>query len=107
MHIVENYNLINKSVQSYDKKVTLIVVSKNQDLDSINLLIKKNHFDFGENRVQEAILKWKNLMLINSQLNLHLIGKLQSNKSTINLDLQSGLYFIAIGNRVAKIKVIN
>ena len=81
MHIVENYNLINKSVQSYDKKVTLIVVSKNQDLDSINLLIKKNHFDFGENRVQEAILKWKNLMLINSQLNLHLIGKLQSNKA--------------------------
>jgi len=81
MHIVENYNLINKSVQSYDKKVTLIVVSKNQDLDSINLLIKKNHFDFGENRVQEAILKWKNLILINSQLNLHLIGKLQSNKA--------------------------
>ncbi len=34
-------------------------------------------------------------------------GKLQSNKSTINLDLQSGLYFIAIGNRVAKIQVIN
>lgn len=81
MHIVENYNLINKSVQSYDKKVTLIVVSKNQDLDSINLLIKKNHFDFGENRVQEAILKWKNLILINPQLNLHLIGKLQSNKA--------------------------
>ena len=81
MHIVENYNLINKSVQSYDKKVTLIVVSKNQDLDSINLLIKKNHFDFGENRVQEAILKCKNLILINSQLNLHLIGKLQSNKA--------------------------
>ena len=81
MHIIENYNLINKSVQSYDKKVTLIVVSKNQDLDSINLLIKKNHFDFGENRVQEAILKWKNLILINPQLNLHLIGKLQSNKA--------------------------
>ena len=81
MHIVENYNLINKTVQSYAKKVTLIVVSKNQDLDSINLLIKKNHFDFGENRVQEAILKWKNLILINPQLNLHLIGKLQNNKA--------------------------
>jgi len=81
MHIVENYNLINKTVQSYAKKVTLIVVSKNQDLDSINLLIKKNHFDFGENRVQEAILKWKNVILINPQLNLHLIGKLQSNKA--------------------------
>ncbi len=81
MHIIENYNLINKSVQSYAKKVTLIVVSKNQNLDSINLLIKKNHLDFGENRVQEAILKWKNLILINPNLNLHLIGKLQSNKA--------------------------
>lgn len=81
MHIIENYNLINKTVQSYAKKVTLIVVSKNQDLDSINFLIKKNHFDFGENRVQEAILKWKNVILINPQLNLHLIGKLQSNKA--------------------------
>ena len=34
-------------------------------------------------------------------------GKLQSNKSTLNLDLQSGIYFLAIGNRVAKIQVIN
>jgi len=34
-------------------------------------------------------------------------GKLQSNKSTINLDLQSGIYFLAIGNRVAKIQVNN
>jgi pyridoxal phosphate enzyme (YggS family) len=81
MHIIENYNLINKSVQSYTKKITLVVVSKNQNLDSINLLIKKNHLDFGENRVQEAILKWKNLILINPKLNLHLVGKLQSNKA--------------------------
>jgi pyridoxal phosphate enzyme (YggS family) len=81
MHIIENYNLINKSVQSYAKKITLVVVSKNQNLDSINLLIKKNHLDFGENRVQEAILKWKNLILTNPNLNLHLVGKLQSNKA--------------------------
>ena len=81
MHIIENYNLINKSVQSYAKKVTLVVVSKNQNLDNINLLIKKNHLDFGENRVQEAILKWKNLILTNPNLSLHLVGKLQSNKA--------------------------
>ncbi len=58
----------------------LIVVTKNQQLDSINFLIKAHHFDFGENRVQEAYLKWKNLISTNSQLKLHLIGKLQSNK---------------------------
>jgi pyridoxal phosphate enzyme (YggS family) len=40
-----------------------------------------NHFHFGENRVQEASLKWKNLIYNNSNLKLHLIGKLQSNKA--------------------------
>jgi pyridoxal phosphate enzyme (YggS family) len=36
---------------------------------------------FGENRVQDASLKWKNLILENLKLKLHLIGKLQSNKA--------------------------
>ena len=36
---------------------------------------------FGENRVQDASLKWKNLILENLELKLHLIGKLQSNKA--------------------------
>ena len=81
MHLLENYNSIHNLVQSYSKKITLIVVSKNQPIDKINSFIEANHFDFGENRVQEAMLKWKNLILINPKLNLHLIGKLQSNKA--------------------------
>ena len=81
MYIIENYNNVFKSVQSLSKNTSLIVVTKNQDLNSINLLIKANHINFGENRVQEALLKWKNLILINPQLKLHLIGKLQSNKA--------------------------
>ena len=81
MHLLENYNSINNLVQSYSKKITLIVVSKNQPIDKINSFIEANHFHFGENRVQEAMLKWKNLILINPKLNLHLIGKLQSNKA--------------------------
>ena len=81
MHLLENYNSINNLVQSYSKKITLIVVSKNQPIDKINSFIEANHFDFGENRVQEAMLKWKNLILSNPKLNLHLVGKLQSNKA--------------------------
>ena len=81
MHLLENYNSINNLVQSYSKKIKLIVVSKNQPIDKINSFIEANHFDFGENRVQEAMLKWKNLILSNPKLNLHLIGKLQSNKA--------------------------
>jgi len=81
MHLIKNYNLINKSIQSHSRKVTLIVVTKNQGTSKITSLIEANHFDYGENRVQDAVLKWKNLILGNSQLKLHLIGKLQSNKA--------------------------
>ena len=81
MFIIKNYNRIHNSIQSLDKNAKLIVVTKNQNLDKINLLINSNHLDFGENRIQEASLKWKNLILRNSQLRLHLIGKLQSNKA--------------------------
>jgi pyridoxal phosphate enzyme (YggS family) len=81
MFIIKNYNSIANSVQSLSKKSTLIVVTKNQGLDKINLLIKMKHLDFGENRVQEASSKWKDLISNNLQIKLHLIGKLQSNKA--------------------------
>jgi len=80
MSIIKNYNDIFNSIQSVSKKTELIVVTKNQPIDNINLLINLNHLHFGENRVQEALLKWKHL-IFNSNLKLHLIGKLQSNKA--------------------------
>ena len=81
MFIIKNYINIFNSIQSLSKKTTLVVVTKNQQLNNINLLIKANHLHFGENRVQDASLKWKDLILENLQLKLHLIGKLQSNKA--------------------------
>ena len=60
---------------------SLIVVTKGQLFEKIDIIIKSNHFDFGENRVQEAIIKWKNKIIIYPKLKLHLIGKLQSNKA--------------------------
>ena len=81
MYILKNYNHISNSVKSFSSKVTLVVVTKNQKLDNINPLIDANHYNFGENRVQEASLKWKSLILNNPKLRLHLIGKLQSNKA--------------------------
>ena len=81
MNIIKNYNSIFNSIKLLSKKTTLIVVTKNQELNKINLLINAKHFDFGENRVQEATFKWKNLISTNTQLKLHLIGKLQSNKA--------------------------
>ena len=81
MSIIENYKHILSLINSLSKKTKLIVVTKNQNLDKINLIIEQGQKDFGENRVQEAIVKWKALLLDNNDLNLHLIGKLQSNKA--------------------------
>jgi hypothetical protein len=79
--ILDNYTKVLNSVKILSQKVKLIVVTKNQDINKINFIISKEHEHFGENRVQEASIKWRNLISINPKLKLHLIGKLQSNKA--------------------------
>ena len=81
MSALKNYNIISNSIKNLSQKTTLIVVTKNQQVQKIEPLIKASHLDYGENRVQEASLKWKELILNNSNIRLHLIGKLQSNKA--------------------------
>jgi len=87
MQVLNNFLLVKSNIARHSSKAKLIVVTKNQQSDSINFLIKARHFDFGENRVQEAYLKWKNLISTNTQLKLHLIGKLQSNKAKEAFDI--------------------
>jgi pyridoxal phosphate enzyme (YggS family) len=87
MQVLNNFLLVKSNIARHSSKAKLIVITKNQQLDSINFLIKAHHFDFGENRVQEAYLKWKNLISANPQLKLHLIGKLQSNKAKDAFDI--------------------
>jgi pyridoxal phosphate enzyme (YggS family) len=58
----------------------IIAVSKTQPMSTILPLINYGHIDYGENKVQEAIRKWENIKPDFSHLNLHMIGKLQSNK---------------------------
>jgi pyridoxal phosphate enzyme (YggS family) len=79
--ILHNYSKVLNSVKILSQKVELIVVTKNQDINKINFIISKEHEHFGENRVQEASIKWRNLIFTNPKLKLHLIGKLQSNKA--------------------------
>jgi pyridoxal phosphate enzyme (YggS family) len=61
--------------------VTLIAVSKTFDADAITPVIAAGARVFGENRVQEAKAKWPGLMSAYPNLELHLIGPLQSNKA--------------------------
>ena len=58
----------------------IIAVSKTFNIEKIMPLISFGHIDFGENKVQEAMNKWTEIKKINSEIKLHMIGKLQSNK---------------------------
>lgn len=62
--------------------VTLVAVSKTFEADSIRPVIANAQRVFGENRVQEAQGKWPALKAETSDIELHLIGPLQSNKAT-------------------------
>ena len=63
-----------------NNNVKIIAVSKTFKIDKILPLIEHGHIDFGENKVQEAVEKWTEIKKMNSQLKLHMIGKLQTNK---------------------------
>ncbi|MFP5328786.1 MAG: YggS family pyridoxal phosphate-dependent enzyme [Alphaproteobacteria bacterium] len=62
-------------------QVTLIAVSKTRGADEIEELVAAGQRDFGESRVQEAQAKWPAILARHSDVRLHLIGRLQSNKA--------------------------
>ena len=62
-------------------KPEIICVSKTFSIDHLKPLIDHGHVHFGENKVQEAEEKWSRIKRENSNLKLHMVGKLQSNKA--------------------------
>ena len=69
-------------------KTRFLIVTKNQSIEDIKQLLDSGHRLFGENRVQEAIQKFENINNLNyPELELHLIGPLQTNKIKVALGL--------------------
>ena len=60
--------------------VKLIAVSKTKPMDQIKPVVDEGQIHFGENKVQEALLKWQEFKIRNKDIDLHLLGPLQSNK---------------------------
>jgi len=81
MQVLNNYHNIKKQIEILNKKTNLIVVTKGQNLETIKIILDAGHLHFGENRVQEASLKWSKYLTNNTNINLHMIGRLQSNKA--------------------------
>ena len=66
--------------ENIEKLPTIIAVSKTFHLNDVLPLIEYGHLHYGENKVQEAIDKWTDAKSKKSNIKLHLIGKLQTNK---------------------------
>jgi pyridoxal phosphate enzyme (YggS family) len=83
---VKNLLDIDNNIRTYLNKLNIntnpkiIAVSKTFKAENILPLIEHGHIDYGENKVQEAVEKWTEIKKINSQVKLHMIGKLQTNK---------------------------
>jgi pyridoxal phosphate enzyme (YggS family) len=81
MNYLTNFKNIKKDIKNQNTKNSLIVVTKNTDIEKIKSIIDLGQVDFGENRVKDASIKWSNILKDqNNKVKLHLIGKLQSNK---------------------------
>ena len=65
---------------SQHKDLNIIIVCKTFSIDKILPLIETGHIHFGENKVQEAELKWKEVKKKHSNVKLHMVGNLQTNK---------------------------
>ena len=87
MNYLEKFKDIKKEIYSIKKNANLIVVTKNQTFEKILDIVNLGHLHFGENRIQEAKNKWSSYLKTNSNIKLHLIGKLQSNKVKEAFDL--------------------
>ena len=95
MHIIEK-NLINikerieRTCAEFNRdpnKVKLIVVTKKFDKEALKPILDCGHLLFGENKVQEASSKWSDLLKLYKNLEIHMVGGLQSNKINEALSL--------------------
>lgn len=74
--------------------VDLIAVSKTRPFDEIDALIAAGQRIFGESRVQEALEKWPTLLARHHGIQLHCIGRLQSNKAAEAVKLFDAIHSV-------------
>ena len=77
---IKNSIKIHLNKLNIDNNPKIIAVSKTFSIDKILPLIEYGHNDYGENKVQEALEKWTDIKKKNPNINLHMVGKLQTNK---------------------------
>ena len=80
---INKLKLIQNNIENLNYNVAkpnIICVSKTFPMQKLKPLIDFGHRHFGENKVQEAVEKWKEIKEKNKDLKIHMVGKLQTNK---------------------------
>ena len=96
---INNLNLIQKLLKEKTKKnqiPKIVAVSKTFPISDINPLLEYGHIDFGENKIQEALDKWASIKKNFDNIQLHMVGKLQTNKVKFLIPLFD--YFHSLDN---------
>ena len=106
MHDVVNRLIsIQKEIQLKKSHAQIVAVSKTFPMNKILPLINHGHKHFGENKVQEAIEKWTSIKNDFTDIKLHLVGKLQTNKVKYVIPLFD--YIHSLDNRKLAEKISN
>lgn len=106
MNVLINFNNVVKNLKKFSKQhVNIIAVSKTFPLNTVRPLIDLGHIHFGENRVNEAKNKWSDFVFHNPKIQLHLIGRLQSNKVADALKIFSYIHSLDSRNLAEKLSI--
>ena len=106
MSLSEIRQKISRAEQDAGRKAgltSLLAISKLQPLERIRRLLDEGHRQFGENRIQEAAAKWPELLERYPDVELHLVGPLQSNKVRQALQLFQAVHSVDRSKLVARI----
>tara|TARA_B100001540_G_C15799993_1_gene639496 strand:+ start:1266 stop:1907 length:642 start_codon:yes stop_codon:yes gene_type:complete len=102
-HSIYNLKKIEKEI-NFKKEVSIIAVSKTFPINEILPLLKYGHLNFGENKVQEAQLKWEGIKNTYPNIKLHMVGKLQTNKVKLAVKLFDYIHSVDTLKLAKKIK---
>ena len=95
MSLAEIKNLIHQAELKFSDslgRVKLIAVSKVQPNNRVEAVLREGHRVFGENRVQEAQSKWPDFKNQYQDVELHIIGPLQTNKTRAAMELADSIH---------------
>ena len=112
--VIKNFNIIKEKIEIAAGEcgrdsgdIKLIVVTKQFSSETIKPLLDNGHLFFGENRVQEAEEKWPTLLDEYGNVELHMIGHLQTNKVKSAIKIFNSIHTIDRASLVEKILKLN